>query len=80
MTPELKRLDNKLSRIEKLLEALNKPKPTWTKVSAVRHLTGWDANKIRRAREVGLIEWKRENGGFFYNINSLNPLFYQKTA
>lgn len=68
----------RLQRMEKKLDFLieQQSKPTWVKVSFVRQITGWNKEKMRQARELGLIEWKKDEFGFFYNVTSLSPAFF----
>lgn len=66
------------SQTRQIINLLNKPKPYWVKASTITELTSWDANKMRRAREQKLIEWKKTKEGFFYNLNSVHPYLIKK--
>jgi hypothetical protein len=73
-----------VQRIQRLQETVNvlvekETKPVWVKVGFVREKTGWRNEKMRQARQQGLIEYIRTNdGGFMYNIKSLDPIFFIK--
>ncbi|HYH15269.1 MAG TPA: hypothetical protein VD794_08615 [Flavisolibacter sp.] len=73
-----------LQRIERKLDLLLKKQPRkfWVKVNIVTDVTGWDSSKMQDARQNGYIEYKtiakEGKREFWYNINSLNPLFYSK--
>jgi hypothetical protein len=71
----------RLQRLEKKIDTLVdvETKPCWVKVGFVRAKTGWRNEKMRQARQQGLIEYIRTNdGGFMYNIKSLDPIFFIK--
>lgn len=71
---ELKRIQRQL---DKLLEV--QTKAMWAKVAFVQSLTGWDAEKLRQAREQGLVEWKKdEKLGWLYNLNSIPKIFIRE--
>lgn len=72
-----------VQRIQRLQQSVDKlvdkqEKPLWVKVSFITARTGWNNEKMRQARENGLIEWKKTEGGFFYNIKSIDPIFFIK--
>jgi hypothetical protein len=50
----------------------------WIKASDVRKLTGWDKNKMHKARQLGWVKVKRD-GGIFYDLKSI-PQEFLKTA
>lgn len=54
-------------------------KPCWVKAETVFEFTGWDKERLRRERNNQTITWKKENG-YFYDLNSIHPLFLKKTA
>lgn len=65
-----------------LIRALNKvanlllPKTEhWVKVTTIRRLTGWDRQKLRRARMNGEIKFKKDKTGIWYNQASLSDKF-----
>jgi hypothetical protein len=70
----------RLQRIEKKFDSYigKVEKPCWVKVGFVTAKTGWGKEKMRQAREQGLIEFEHRENGFWYNINSLNPIFLLK--
>lgn len=77
-----KAIIQRLDRIErKLSMMIPEKKKTWVKISFVTALTGWDNNKMRQAREQGLVEWKDDKEhGRMYNVDSINPIFFKTTT
>lgn len=77
--PEVKQQFDRLNdKLNKLLGETKKA--TWIKVSFVILLTGWDKEKLRQAREQGLIEWKKTEDGWLYKLESIPEQFIKKTA
>lgn len=78
---ESKEILNYLKRVDhKLTVLLNKPKKeTWVKAQTIKELTGWDDEAMRRARNSGLVKFKKDNG-FFYCLESIPELLIKKTA
>lgn len=74
-------IKQQLDRIERKLSVISaEKKKTWVKVSWITEATGWDREKMRQAREQGLVEWKDDaKMGRVYNLDSINPLFIKKT-
>jgi predicted transcriptional regulator len=74
----------KLERIERQLSNIarkNVKKASWVKVGWITDLTGWDREKMRQAREQGLVEWKDDAKlGRVYNIDSIPQMFIIKKA
>jgi hypothetical protein len=57
------------------------PKGTWIKAKEVKDITGWNKEKMRKARLLGWIEWeKNEQLGFIYNLHSIPKELIKKTA
>jgi len=54
---------------------MKKSKPKWVKARDIAELTGWDNNRIRRARENNVIIFKVIDGERMYDLNSLPHLF-----
>jgi hypothetical protein len=46
----------------------------WVKVSVIRDLTGWDRERMRRARNNGEVEFKKDGNKFLYNPDSIHPV------
>lgn len=69
------RMDAKLTS---LLQKTNKQ--TWVKVSWITDLTGWDGQKMRQAREDGLIIFRKNDKGFEYLLESLPEQFIKKVV
>lgn len=65
---DIKRIDLKLTAL------LGRKKETWVKAKWIQSLTGWDGEKMRQAREDGLIQFRVENG-YEYLLESLNEKF-----
>lgn len=76
MDPELKR---RLDRIDKmlslLLQAQKRESKTRVKVSHVMAATGWTKEQMRSARDNGLIEYRKQDNGFFYLLESIPKMF-----
>lgn len=53
-------------------------RPRWIPASWIMEATGWDKEKMRRAREQGVVDFKRERGIYLYNINSIHPALLKK--
>lgn len=70
-------IEIRLERIERKLEALTKQtrRRQWVKVGTISELTGWNYHRLARARANGEVEFKKEDGKFFYDLNSVNPVF-----
>ncbi|HTE27055.1 hypothetical protein [Flavitalea sp.] len=65
-------------RINKKLSLLidQKNTQTWVSVSWVVDLTGWDNQRMRMAREQGIVKFKKaDTGGYLYLIESIPKLF-----
>ena len=74
---QVQRLQRMEQKIDTIVEI--EQKPVWVKVGFVRAKTGWRSEKMRQVRQLGLIEWKVcDDGGFLYNIKSLDPIFFIK--
>ena len=71
----LKRIDSKLSH---LMTKPEKKKETWVKSPLITSLTGWDKEGMRRARVNGYIQWRKDENGFWYLLESLNHIFFKK--
>ncbi len=80
LSPEiLKELRQFNRNIEWLKAQAVKSRGNWVKVSVVRDCTGWTENQLRRMRENGGVQVKRENG-IWYDLNSINPIHLKQTA
>lgn len=82
-TALIQRLETKIDRLDRKLAAIaaEKKKGTWVKVGFVTDLTGWDREKLRQAREQGLVEFKEDAKlGRVYNLESIPPMFIKKTS
>lgn len=63
----------RLDRIERKLSAIlgGQKKQTWVKVKAIMEITGWDKVQLRRMRENRLIEFKKNDTGIWYLVESV---------
>lgn len=53
-------------------------KPVFIKASEVQALTIWDnQRKMERARKQGNLQLIRMNRQIFYNLNSIDPIFFK---
>jgi hypothetical protein len=70
-------LDRRLSSIEKKLSLLlgEKKRAAWVKAGAIMQLTGWGREDMRRMRINGIINWKKDEKGFWYDLNSIPERF-----
>lgn len=79
---DLKQVFDKLNRIEQLLIDLSQKKKntkTWVKATEVMKFTGWDKGYMKKAREYGFVEWKKDKKlGFLYLLESIHPLLIRK--
>lgn len=76
MTTETAELMKRVENLEKTVARLSTGKrKTWVKASDIKKLTGWDNEKMRRNREAGIIHFEKRKDGFFYLLESLNPVF-----
>lgn len=46
----------------------------WVKASQIIRLTGWNKDRMRRARIRGEIKYKKVGNSFWYDYNSLLPV------
>lgn len=53
-------------------------KSHWVKASVIKKATGWDYEGMRKAREHGYVKYKKENGGFFYDLSSIHEIHHKK--
>jgi len=73
---EFERLHKKLNAL-----AAEQRKATWVGPGWITDLTGWNNEKLRQARDQGIIEYKRsEGGGWLYKLESLPEVFIIKKA
>lgn len=67
---EFERLNKKLNTI-----MAAQKKETWIGVGFLTELTGWNGEKLRQARNQGLVKWKREGSRWWYLLESLPEVF-----
>lgn len=74
-------LKQQLDRIERKLSAIlgEQKKATWVKVKAIMEITGWDKVMLRRMRENGLIEFKKNDTGIWYMVESVQQSLIKKS-
>lgn len=72
-----RRLDAMERKLDRLIRIYPKPKKqVWVKVSIIKQLTGWHGSEaLRKARENGLVEFRKNVKGFEYLLNSLDHKF-----
>jgi hypothetical protein len=77
--PKRMNVETEISRIKQLLERLDKnsrPKQNWVSVSWITSVTGWNSERLRQAREQGLVEYRKKgSGGFEYLLQSIPDQF-----
>jgi hypothetical protein len=75
LSTEIKNIQQTLRRIE----SQSRPKTTWINAGWVTDLTGWSGEKMRQAREQGIIEYRRKKtGGYEYKLESIPETFIIK--
>lgn len=80
MDRELKQQFELINKKLNALAAQQRDQPAhWVGPSWVTDLTGWDAEKLRQARENKLIEFKRsQGGGYLYKLESIPEIFLKQ--
>lgn len=49
-----------------------KPKATWITAFDLRKITGWDNNKMSKARRLDWVKYKKsDTGGYLYQLESI---------
>lgn len=77
-TITIESLHRELVQIKKML-AEKKESATWVKVGFIVEITGWNKEQMRRARQQGLIKYRRDpEKGFIYSLESLPTMFIKK--
>jgi hypothetical protein len=73
---------NQLDRIERKLDLLlsEKRKKKLVKATVITELTGWDANRMRKARRNNDLHWEKKDGSIVYDLNSLDKKFLKQSA
>ncbi len=80
MDPEIKREFDRLHREIKSLKE-TQVKSTWVSPSWVTDLTGWNKEKLRMARQQGIVKYKEsEGGGYLYQLESIPEHFIKKVS
>jgi hypothetical protein len=62
--------------LEKIVRQIEEP--CWVKAGFVSEKTGWDHEKLRQARNQGIVVFQKRDTGFWYDIKSINPIFFIK--
>lgn len=71
-------IETRLERMERKLALLvqdTRKKPEWVRVTFIMQATGWTKERLRQARADGVVKFQKRDDGFWYDINSINPLF-----
>jgi len=77
MDSEIKREFDKLHKEIKALAGHQKS--TWVSASWLMEITGWSKRKLQSAREQGIVEHKKSNGGgMLYKLESLPEIFIKQ--
>lgn len=66
-------LEQRVAKLEAEITRLRGKQETWIKVSDVVRLTGWNKDRLRRARVNGEIKFKDDNGRC-YLYESISPI------
>jgi len=69
-----------LDRIERMLrnQAKEASKKTWLKAGRIMELTGWNKERLRQMRDHGVIQWKKDENGFNYLLESIPNVFLKE--
>jgi len=79
MDAEIKQEFNRLhAKLNNLMAA--QKKETWIKVGFLTELTGWNNEKLRQAREQGIVKRKKTPEGWFYLLESVPEQFIKKAS
>lgn len=75
MDQDIKREFDRLHREIKSLKEVQ-TKSTWVGHSWITEVTGWSKRRLQRAREQGVVEFKKsESGGLLYKLESIPEIF-----
>lgn len=78
MDQDIKREFDRLHREIKDLKK-EQTKATWVSPSWVTELTGWDKERLRMARNQGILECKKSSGGgYLYKLESIPQQFIKQ--
>lgn len=71
-----------LDRIERMLrnQVKETSKKTWLKAGRIMELTGWNKERLRQMRDHGVIQWKKDEDGFNYLLESIPAVFINKNV
>lgn len=81
-TAIIERLD-RIERDNKRILALlagEKKERTWVKASTIVKMTGWNKEQMRRMRDNGVVKFKHDKTGFWYDPASIPAIFIKQTA
>lgn len=73
-------LKTQLDRIERKLSMLmqERKKGGWVTAPVVAKLTGWDKYGLYKARQNGYVQYKKQDGKFLYDVESIHPIHFKK--
>lgn len=73
------KIDRLSAKIDRFLK-VTKEKEVWVSASWITGLTGWNPNRMRQARDQGIIQYRvNDNGGIEYLLGSLPEIFIKKS-
>lgn len=72
--------DQQIQRSKERHAKPTKKEGTWVRVGWITDLTGWNKEKLRQAREQGLVEFKEEGKSYKYKLESIHPLFIKNAV
>jgi hypothetical protein len=79
LTPDIVRAINQFNKNVEWLKAKElKDTRRWVKVGVIKKMTGWNNEEMRRARETGMVDWKRDDNGYWYSPESINEIHLKK--
>ncbi len=75
MDSDIKRELEKIHREIKALREVQ-TRATWVSPSWITDLTGWNKEKLRMARQQGIVKYKEsDGGGYLYQLESIPQQF-----
>jgi hypothetical protein len=80
METEILMILRDIQRRVKSIEKSHKPKVTWVNVSWITMLTGWNGEKLRQAREAGIIKFRSKGStrSYEYLVESVPEILIAK--
>lgn len=69
------KIDRLSAKIDRFIK-INQEKEVWVTAKWIMDLTGWNASKMQKAREQGILQFRtNDNNGIEYLLSSLPEVF-----